>query len=619
MRNACRKYHGQIVMFRNNGRGVATPAARLRFLALRKPRGASFGPGLHRFPVAQVTRQGGLVLPIPTGSGRKTPQDNQIWGTGRVELASVVTPKSQAVFGFTITAPSTPGTYSFSWGMLREGAYWFGPVASTTITVTAPSPVYDAQVVSANVPSRVTAGSYYNVSLTLKNTGNVTWTTPDYLLANPDDNMIWGVNRVSMNTSSVAPGQNTTFSFQMRAPTSSGTYPFQWGMVWEYHQRFGQTSTTYIVVDPVTSTPAPTISASHTAMTAGQAFSMTWGTSNATSLVHTCSAGGTGYTVNESLAVNGSRTMTAQSGWVNYPSTCTWTASGAGGTATYTETMTTAAGSTASNGVTYIHTDGLGSPVARTDANGQVVSRTSYEPYGYVAAGTTPTIGFTGHVNDADTGLTYMQQRYYDPVAGRFLSNDPVAADVLTGSNFNRYSYVNNNPYSYVDPDGRNAIVVGFVGGATVLAVGAWKYATDPQARAVMNRAFDVWRNHSGPKRSDSADASKPNKNSPPPVPSDLVGDQSDPRAGPSNSGKRHTSGPLTPENGGTGDAEKDFDKLTGGTGKPFPDSDGRSKIPGAQVGDNGVWIRPGTKNPGDGPRIEIPGNDNKLPETLHY
>ena len=107
--------------------------------------------------------------------------------------------------------------------------------------------------------------------------------------------------------------------------------------------------------------------------------------------------------------------------------------------------------------------------------------------------------------------------------------------------------------------------------------------------------------------------------NSVPPVPGGYIGDQSDPRAGTSNNGKRHTSGPLTPGNGGTGDAQKDFDKLTGGTGRPFPDSDGRSKIPGALVGDNGIWIRPGTKNPGDGPRIEIPGNDNKLPETLHY
>ena len=48
-----------------------------------------------------------------------------------------------------------------------------------------------------------------------------------------------------------------------------------------------------------------------------------------------------------------------------------------------------------------------------------------------------------------------MQQRYYDPVIGRFLSVDPVTADPTTGINFNRYWYANNNPYMYTDPDGR--------------------------------------------------------------------------------------------------------------------------------------------------------------------
>jgi hypothetical protein len=48
-----------------------------------------------------------------------------------------------------------------------------------------------------------------------------------------------------------------------------------------------------------------------------------------------------------------------------------------------------------------------------------------------------------------------MQQRYYDPIAGRFLSVDPVTTDAKTGSSFNRYVYGNNNPYKYKDPDGR--------------------------------------------------------------------------------------------------------------------------------------------------------------------
>lgn len=48
-----------------------------------------------------------------------------------------------------------------------------------------------------------------------------------------------------------------------------------------------------------------------------------------------------------------------------------------------------------------------------------------------------------------------MQQRYYDPIAGRFLSVDPVVADANTGKGFGLYTYVDNNPYAKVDPDGR--------------------------------------------------------------------------------------------------------------------------------------------------------------------
>ncbi|MEI5639977.1 MULTISPECIES: RHS repeat-associated core domain-containing protein [unclassified Pseudoalteromonas] len=68
-----------------------------------------------------------------------------------------------------------------------------------------------------------------------------------------------------------------------------------------------------------------------------------------------------------------------------------------------------------------------------------------------------------------ELGLSYMQARYYDPVIGRFYSNDPV--DVIghiTRGNpvhgFNRYTYANNNPYKYVDPDGEFAIFGAILG-----------------------------------------------------------------------------------------------------------------------------------------------------------
>ena len=108
------------------------------------------------------------------------------------------------------------------------------------------------------------------------------------------------------------------------------------------------------------------------------------------------------------------------------------------------------------NGTTYLHTDGLGTPVAASNSASALISRTRYEPYGYTPPGTFPSrIGFTGHVNDQSTGLVYMQQRYFDPSAGRFVSVDQVSTDPQTGDLFNRYEYAHSNPYKYADPDGR--------------------------------------------------------------------------------------------------------------------------------------------------------------------
>lgn len=106
--------------------------------------------------------------------------------------------------------------------------------------------------------------------------------------------------------------------------------------------------------------------------------------------------------------------------------------------------------------VRYQHTDALGSPIAATDASQGIFERTGYEPFGaQVLRPLTDGVGFAGHVQDAATGLTYMQQRYYDPLIGRFLSTDPVTAYDGGTQFFNRYAYAFNNPYRFTDPDGR--------------------------------------------------------------------------------------------------------------------------------------------------------------------
>ncbi len=116
--------------------------------------------------------------------------------------------------------------------------------------------------------------------------------------------------------------------------------------------------------------------------------------------------------------------------------------------------------------VRYLHTDALGSPVAETNETGSVVKRTRYEAYGAPTDGIyADGPGYTGHVTDEATRLTYMQQRYYDPMAARFLSLDPVTTDASTGVGFNRYGYANNNPYRFVDPDGRQSFPFGITPG----------------------------------------------------------------------------------------------------------------------------------------------------------
>jgi RHS repeat-associated protein len=109
----------------------------------------------------------------------------------------------------------------------------------------------------------------------------------------------------------------------------------------------------------------------------------------------------------------------------------------------------------ASQTVRYQHTDMLGSVISESDSTGNIISRSHYEPFGKRIGGDKEGIGYTGHLQDKDLGLTYMQARYYDPLIGRFYSNDPLPfRDVHS---FNRYAYANNNPYKYTDPTGEAA------------------------------------------------------------------------------------------------------------------------------------------------------------------
>jgi len=62
--------------------------------------------------------------------------------------------------------------------------------------------------------------------------------------------------------------------------------------------------------------------------------------------------------------------------------------------------------------------------------------------------------GYTGHEQFDVLGLVHMNGRIYDPISAKFTSADPHVTDASDGQNYNRYSYVLNNPLAYTDPTG---------------------------------------------------------------------------------------------------------------------------------------------------------------------
>jgi RHS repeat-associated protein len=106
--------------------------------------------------------------------------------------------------------------------------------------------------------------------------------------------------------------------------------------------------------------------------------------------------------------------------------------------------------------------DRLGSMRDVADSQGNVVNQIAYDSFGNVISESNPAVdshfGYTGRELDAETGLHYYRERYYDSSLGQFISEDPV--QFLAGDT-NLRRYVSNNPVSYRDPFGLDIYIVG--------------------------------------------------------------------------------------------------------------------------------------------------------------
>ncbi|HEY2290102.1 MAG TPA: S8 family serine peptidase [Thermoanaerobaculia bacterium] len=168
------------------------------------------------------------------------------WGLpgGRVDLATPVSAGQQVTLTFTVTAPSTPGTYNFQWRMVQECVQWFGDLSPNVAVTVRAAQAKDAQFLSQTVPTTMSAGHTYPVSIRVKNVGTQVWspvgpTCNAYRLGTLNNS--WNPIRVDF-PSAVGLGQEVTLNFNVTAPSTPGIYDFQWQMVQECVQWFGDNS-----------------------------------------------------------------------------------------------------------------------------------------------------------------------------------------------------------------------------------------------------------------------------------------------------------------------------------------------------------------------------------------
>ncbi len=103
----------------------------------------------------------------------------------------------------------------------------------------------DAAFVTQEVPGIMSAGESYVVSVTMENRGRTTWTRAErYRLGaqNPPDNWTWlPRGRATLDRSdSIRPGERKTFTFTVTAPGPPGAHDFQWQMVQDGAEWFGE-------------------------------------------------------------------------------------------------------------------------------------------------------------------------------------------------------------------------------------------------------------------------------------------------------------------------------------------------------------------------------------------
>jgi RHS repeat-associated protein len=149
-------------------------------------------------------------------------------------------------------------------------------------------------------------------------------------------------------------------------------------------------------------------------------------------------------------------------------------------------------------GISYYHPDHLGSTTLITNNTAEVIEDNTYKPYGEIITNTEERYTYTGQEKDKETHLQYYKARYYNPQQAQFTTADSIIANTYNPQNLNRYNYVLNNPYLYVDPDGNTGYqTIATMGHALVTMISI--YLTANTAMLASNQLYDEGTTYNSP------------------------------------------------------------------------------------------------------------------------
>jgi N-acetyl-anhydromuramyl-L-alanine amidase AmpD len=192
-------------------------------------------------------------LPVAGGAAKRS-----TWLTNQAfSLPANLAPGGKATVNVRVTAPSKTGSMVLEALMVKEHQFWFQQWAPVNVTVAAA--VWSASYNLTGAPASWKKGQTLSVTVTVTNTGNITWPSTGYYRVDLDvhftskpggsaNRTAWLTNQAFSMPADLAPGNSVTLTVSVTAPTSSGSMYMEAEMVMEHRFWFSQSASVPVTV-----------------------------------------------------------------------------------------------------------------------------------------------------------------------------------------------------------------------------------------------------------------------------------------------------------------------------------------------------------------------------------